>query len=87
MVYQLLMRSSLVFDDSKLEDLWRPENDGGKFYGPTRIREALYRSRNLVSIRLLRRMGIDRTLQGLQKFGFETGAQSMIQSTIMELKI
>jgi len=63
----------VVFDDSKLEDLWRPENDGGKFYGPTRIREALYRSRNLVSIRLLRRMGIDRTLQGLQAFGFETG--------------
>lgn len=63
----------VVFDDSKLEDLWRPENDGGKFYGPTRIREALYRSRNLVSIRLLRRMGIDRTLQGLQRFGFETG--------------
>ena len=63
----------VVFDDSKLEDIWRPENDGGKFYGPTRIREALYRSRNLVSIRLLRRMGIDRTLQGLQKLGFETG--------------
>jgi len=62
----------VVFDDSKLEDFWRPENDGGKFYGPTRIREALYRSRNLVSIRLLRRMGIDRTLQGLQAFGFET---------------
>lgn len=62
----------VVFDDSKLEDFWRPENDGGKFYGPTRIREALYRSRNLVSIRLLRRMGIDRTLEGLQAFGFET---------------
>lgn len=63
----------VVFDDKKLEDLWRPENDGGKFYGPTRIREALYRSRNLVSIRLLRRMGIDRTLEGLQSFGFDTG--------------
>lgn len=63
----------VVFDDKKLEDLWRPENDGGKFYGPTRIREALYRSRNLVSIRLLRRMGIDHTLEGLQSFGFNTG--------------
>lgn len=62
----------VVFDDSKLEDTWRPENDGGKFYGPTRLREALYRSRNLVSIRLLRRMGIDRTLEGLQSFGFNT---------------
>ena len=63
----------VVFDDSKLEDIWRPENDGGKFYGPTRIREALFRSRNLVSIRLLRRMGVDRTLEGLQAFGFDTG--------------
>ena len=63
----------VVFNDKNLEDLWRPENDGGKFYGPTRLREALCRSRNMVSIRLLRRMGIDRTLEGLQAFGFETG--------------
>jgi penicillin-binding protein 1A len=62
----------IVFDDFKLEDTWRPENDGGKFYGPTRLREALYRSRNVVSIRLLRRMGFDRTFQGLQSFGFNT---------------
>lgn len=63
----------VVFNDSKLEDTWRPENDGGKFYGPTRLRVGLYRSRNLVSIRLLRRLGIDRALEGLQDFGFETG--------------
>ena len=63
----------MVFNDSKLEDTWRPENDGGKFYGPTRLRVGLYRSRNLVSIRLLRRLGIDRALEGLQDFGFETG--------------
>ena len=62
-----------MFNDKNLEDMWRPENDGGKFYGPTRLREALYRSRNMVSIRLLRRMGIDRTLEGLQAFGFNTG--------------
>lgn len=62
----------VVFEDAKLEDTWRPENDGGKFYGPTRLREALYRSRNLVSIRLLRRMGVDRTLESLQSFGFNT---------------
>jgi penicillin-binding protein 1A len=63
----------VVFNDKNLEDMWRPENDGGKFYGPTRLREALYRSRNMVSIRLLRRMGIDRTMEGLQRFGFDTG--------------
>ena len=69
----LINDAPVVFNDKNLEDLWRPENDGGKFYGPTRLREALYRSRNMVSIRLLRRMGIDRTLESLQTFGFETG--------------
>ena len=66
--------SPIVFDDTELEDTWRPENDGGKFYGPTRLREALYRSRNLVSIRLLRRLGIDETLLGLKNLGFDTSS-------------
>ncbi|MAJ81045.1 MAG: peptidase [Porticoccaceae bacterium] len=69
----LINDAPVVFNDEKLEETWRPENDGGKFFGPTRLREALYRSRNLVSIRLLRRLGIDRALEGLQNFGFQTG--------------
>lgn len=48
----------VVFEDAALEDTWRPENDGGKFYGPTRLRWALTKSRNLVSIRLLQQLGI-----------------------------
>ena len=52
----------IVFDDSELETAWRPQNSSGQFYGPTRLREALYRSRNLVSIRLLRDLGIRNTL-------------------------
>ena len=58
----LINDAPVVFNDEKLEETWRPENDGGKFFGPTRLREALYRSRNLVSIRLLRRLGIDLSL-------------------------
>ena len=55
----------IVFDDSELETAWRPQNSSGQFYGPTRLREALYRSRNLVSIRLLRDLGIQNTLDYL----------------------
>lgn len=58
-----------------IEKKWRPENYSGKFYGPTRLREALVRSRNLVSIRLLRRLvrtkGIGSVLNDLAEFGFE----------------
>ena len=62
----------VVFDDKLLENTWRPENDSGKFYGPTRLRKALYLSRNLVSIRILRSIGTKTAIQGLERFGFDT---------------
>ncbi len=60
----------VVFDDPSLEAAWRPENYSGKFFGPTRLREALYKSRNLVSIRLLRAIGIDYAVEYIARFGF-----------------
>jgi penicillin-binding protein 1A len=64
----------VVFDDPSLEAAWRPENYSGKFFGPTRLREALYKSRNLVSIRLLRTIGIDYAVDHISRFGFELEA-------------
>lgn len=61
----------VVFDDPGLEDTWRPENYTGKFFGPTRLREALVHSRNLVSIRVLRAIGIDFALDYVSRFGFD----------------
>ena len=60
----------IIFEDSNLESSWRPENYTGKFYGPIRLREALVQSVNLVSIKLLREMGIPLTQNYLSKFGF-----------------
>ncbi len=50
---------------------WRPENYSGKFYGPTRLRVALRNSRNLVSIRLLQSIGIDKIIETAKRFGFK----------------
>ncbi len=61
----------VVFDDSGLESSWRPENYSGRIYGPTRLREALIRSRNLVSIRLLQAIGIGYTINYASRFGFD----------------
>jgi len=61
----------VVFDDPGLEAVWRPENYSGKFFGPTRLRVALFKSRNLVSIRLLRAVGIATAVEYLQRFGFD----------------
>lgn len=64
----------VVFDDPELEAAWRPENYSGRFYGPTRLREALVHSRNLVSIRVLRTVGIDDTIGYIERFGFDRQA-------------
>ena len=53
-----------------MEEAWRPKNDTNTFLGPIRLREALYKSRNLVSIRLLQTIGIDYTLNYVSRFGF-----------------
>ncbi len=68
----LVPDSPVVFDDPLLEDTWRPENYSGRFGGPMRLREALVKSRNLVSIRVLREMGLNSALRHFEQFGFDT---------------
>ncbi|QBM18103.1 penicillin-binding protein 1A [Marinobacter sp. JH2] len=62
----------IVLDNSDLEGSWRPQNASGQFYGPTTLRKGLYRSRNLVSIRLLRDLGIRTTLSYLEQLKIPT---------------
>ncbi len=61
----------IVMRDPSLNHLWRPHNDNNTFNGPTRVREALAYSRNLVSIRLLDDIGIDYAIQYVTRFGFD----------------
>jgi penicillin-binding protein 1A len=64
----------IVFQDDQLENAWRPVNDTGKFYGPTPLRQALFKSRNVVSIRLLQQLGINTAIDYVKRFGFDTAA-------------
>lgn len=66
----LVNDAPIVFVDEYLDKVWRPKNDTNTFLGPIRMREALYKSRNLVSIRLLQSMGVDHTIDYISKFGF-----------------
>ncbi len=52
---------------------WRPQNSPAEYDGPVRMRYALGRSKNVVSVRLLRGVGLDETVQYLTRFGFDRG--------------
>lgn len=66
----LVNDAPIVFQEAGMAEAWRPKNDNNTFLGPIRLREALYRSRNLVSIRLLQDLGINKTLSYIERFGF-----------------
>jgi len=71
-----LMTAASVVNDAPVvlqdgsSEIWRPVNSSGDFLGPTRLRVALARSRNLVTIRVLQQVGLDATIDFLEGFGF-----------------
>ncbi len=63
--------SPFVFYDPALDRVWRPENYTRNYRGPMRLREALALSRNLVSVRLLRAIGVNKAVNHIKRFGFD----------------
>ncbi len=55
----IIMDSPVIYRDTLKDSLWKPQNFSEKFYGPTTLRTALIQSRNLVTIKLLKEIGID----------------------------
>jgi penicillin-binding protein 1A len=66
----VILDAPITVDDPNAEEIWRPKNSGGGLNGPMRLRDALVLSRNLVSIRLLREMGLKPVIDYVQNFGF-----------------
>ncbi|MEM7704167.1 MAG: penicillin-binding protein 1A [Pseudomonadota bacterium] len=67
----LVNDAPIVFEDDQLERSWKPENFSEQFFGLTRLREGMVNSRNLVSIRVLRDIGVDYAWRFVQRFGFD----------------
>ena len=65
----IVLDAPVVFRDRR-GHMWRPQNDGGGFRGPMRLREALVQSRNLVSVRLLDGIGVPFARTYISQFGF-----------------
>ncbi len=70
----------IAYVDESTNTVWRPKNSGDKFHGQIRLREALKKSINLVSVRLMDAIGIDHTVDYLQRFGFKESDLPRIKS-------
>jgi penicillin-binding protein 1A len=68
----LVNDAPILFGDGASE--WRPENNTRAFYGPTRLREGLVQSLNLVTIRVLLDVGVNRAIEHIRAFGLPESA-------------
>ncbi|MDL2286043.1 PBP1A family penicillin-binding protein [Desulfococcaceae bacterium OttesenSCG-928-F15] len=65
----IVVDNAIVFKDTKRDFTWKPKNYQEVFYGPTILREALAKSRNLITITLLDTIGLDYALEYINKLG------------------
>jgi len=65
----VIIDSPIVFQDEEQDFKWKPKNYGEKFYGPTLFRQALAKSRNVITIKILQDIGIDYVIDYAHKLG------------------
>lgn len=63
----LILDAPLVLDQGSDLKMWKPENYGKKFYGPSTLRVGLEKSRNLMTVRIAQKLGIDKIVNFSQK--------------------
>ena len=70
----IFLDGPVTLQDDLLEEVWRPKNNSGEFLGPVRLRESLVDSLNLVSIKLVKHIGLEKILECLKKYNFSETA-------------
>jgi penicillin-binding protein 1A len=68
----MIMDAPIAFENKGNDSVWKPKNYKEKFYGPTLFREALTESRNVVTVKILRDIGVDYAIQYARKLGIES---------------
>jgi penicillin-binding protein 1A len=68
----VIIDSPIVFEDEERDFTWKPKNYKERFFGPTLMRDALAKSRNVVTIKILHDIGIDYAIEYARKLGINS---------------
>ncbi len=78
----IVLDAPLVIDQGPGLPLWRPENYSDTFYGPSTLRTGIERSRNLMTVRLAREIGMDRVQELARRFGVDRGLGTNLAASL-----
>lgn len=76
------MTPTTVIDDSPVSypmgdgTQWKPEDDDHRFFGPITLRYALAQSRNVVAVKLLQQIGVDKVIEYAKRMGITESLES-----------
>ncbi len=65
----VIIDSPIVFEDEERDFTWKPKNYKERFFGPTLMRDALAKSRNVVTIKILQDIGVEYAIEYAKKLG------------------
>ncbi len=78
----LVLDAPLVLDQGSDLKMWKPENYGKKFYGPSTLRVGLEKSRNLMTVRIARKLGIDKVVNFSKELGIYDNPNELLSISL-----
>ena len=74
----LILDAPLVLEQGSDLKMWKPENYGKKFYGPSTLRMGLEKSRNLMTVRIAQEIGVDKIVNFTKQLGIYENPQELL---------
>ena len=78
----LVLDAPIVFDQGSDLKMWKPENYGKKFYGPSTLRVGLEKSRNLMTVRIAQNLGVDKVANFSRRLGIYENPQKLLSISL-----
>jgi len=69
---EIIVDTAYVSDENPEDEIWKPKNYKNKFFGPTLFRTALSQSRNVITVKILEKIGVGYTIRYVRKLGIES---------------
>ncbi len=78
----LILDAPLVLDQGSDLKMWKPENYGKKFYGPSTLRTGLEKSRNLMTVRIAKNLGIEKLVNFSKELGIYENPDELLSISL-----
>ncbi|MBW1901799.1 MAG: PBP1A family penicillin-binding protein [Deltaproteobacteria bacterium] len=69
---EIIVDTAYISDKNPEEEIWKPKNYKGKFFGPTLFRTALIKSRNVSTVKILKKIGVRYAIEYARGLGIES---------------